>query len=253
MWYFKGRRKKYKSPYTGKEVDAAVKKAEDTTATAEEINAAADYVDDLTATAAEVNAAADYVDDLTATAAEVNSAITFVNNLPADSAETITKATICETADVITRILDGVLVNQNVIYALANYDENGIRKGIVRLPQYLIVSPTQAQVVEIMTTGETTISYQNNENKNLAINLGTYYGSGTGDNINDKIMFVFDASHSFVLRNMSMDSYGRMIYGTMAVFTDLTSITDGIYQITATVHTENDSVVVEMNMILPIT
>ena len=27
MWYFKGRRKKYKSPYTGKEVDAAVAKA----------------------------------------------------------------------------------------------------------------------------------------------------------------------------------------------------------------------------------
>lgn len=28
MWYFKGRRKKYKSPYTGKEVDAAVAKAD---------------------------------------------------------------------------------------------------------------------------------------------------------------------------------------------------------------------------------
>lgn len=40
MWYFKGRRKKYKSPYTGKEVDAAIKKAEDTTATAAEIDAA---------------------------------------------------------------------------------------------------------------------------------------------------------------------------------------------------------------------
>ena len=47
MWYFKGRRKKYKSPYTGKEVDAAVKKAEDTTATAEEINATVAKVDKL--------------------------------------------------------------------------------------------------------------------------------------------------------------------------------------------------------------
>lgn len=28
MWYFKGRRKKYKSPYTGKEVDAAVKNSQ---------------------------------------------------------------------------------------------------------------------------------------------------------------------------------------------------------------------------------
>lgn len=26
MWYFKGRRKKYKSPYTGKEVDTPVGK-----------------------------------------------------------------------------------------------------------------------------------------------------------------------------------------------------------------------------------
>lgn len=79
MWYFKGRRKKYKSPYTGKEVDAAVKKAEDTTATAEEINAAVDYVGDLTATAAEVNAAVDYVGDLTATAAEVNTAASTID------------------------------------------------------------------------------------------------------------------------------------------------------------------------------
>ena len=57
MWYFKGRRKKYKSPYTGKEVDEAVKKSADTTATATEIDTAVTYVNSLTSTAAEVDAA----------------------------------------------------------------------------------------------------------------------------------------------------------------------------------------------------
>lgn len=61
MWYFKGRRKKYKSPYTGKEVDAAVKKAEDTTATAEEINAAATFVNSLSSTPAELDNATEFV------------------------------------------------------------------------------------------------------------------------------------------------------------------------------------------------
>ena len=39
MWYFKGRRKKYKSPYTGKEVDTSVKTTKDITLTPEQINA----------------------------------------------------------------------------------------------------------------------------------------------------------------------------------------------------------------------
>ena len=75
MWYFKGRRKKYKSPYTGKEVDEAVKKSADTSASASEIDTAVTYVNSLTATANELDAAATYVGSLTSTAAEVDAAV----------------------------------------------------------------------------------------------------------------------------------------------------------------------------------
>lgn len=75
MWYFKGRRKKYKSPYTGKEVDAAVKKAEDTTATAEEIDAAVELVNSLEAPPEAIDVAAEFVGRMGVTSENVEEAV----------------------------------------------------------------------------------------------------------------------------------------------------------------------------------
>lgn len=84
MWYFKGRRKKYKSPYTGKEVDAAVGLVNSLDSTPEGIDVATEFVGRMGVTPENVEEAAE---DVVSTVEKVEG---YPNPIPADVGKVFT-------------------------------------------------------------------------------------------------------------------------------------------------------------------